>query len=388
MMQCPFLWIDLSGNTKQSKSMNIQKMKPNTLLLILLIISHLTFAQNKDWQIIPFVKPPENPILQADSNYIFNCPMRNEPVRWQKADVFNPAAIVRNGKIYLLFRAEDIPGTKIGFRTSRIGLAVSEDGLHFNKRRNPVLYPTKDKFSKYDNPGGCEDPRIVESPTGGYIVTYTSWNRDIARLSVASSKDLIHWKKHGPIFEKPLNGKYLNTWSKSGSIVTQLRKGKIVAAKIKGKYWMYWGEKGVNLATSPDLIHWTPVTNKQGELIYAMQTRPKKYDSDLTEPGPPALLTKDGIVLFYNGKNAKGENSDTTLLADTYSGGQALFDKNDPTKLLDRMDNCFIKPDRPHEMRGQYASGTTFIESLVYFKKKWFLYYGTADSMVGVAIKE
>lgn len=363
-------------------------MKRNTILILLLIIHQLAFSQSKDWQMIPFVKPVENPILQADSNYIFNCPMRKEPVRWQKADVFNPAAIVRNGKVYLLFRAEDIPGTKIGFRTSRIGLAISEDGLHFKKRRNPVLYPAKDEFSKYDNPGGCEDPRIVESPNGRYIVTYTSWNRDVARLSVASSKDLIHWKKHGPIFEKPLHGKYLNTWSKSGSIITQLKNGKIIAAKIKGKYWMYWGEKGVNLATSPDLIHWTPVTNQQGQLVYAMQTRPKKYDSDLTEPGPPALLTKNGIILFYNGKNAKGENSDTTLLADTYSGGQALFDKNDPTKLLDRMDNCFIKPDRPHEMRGQYASGTTFIESLVYFKKKWILYYGTADSMVGVAIKE
>ena len=192
-------------------------MKRNTLLILSLIISHLAFAQNQNWQIIPFVKPIENPILQADSTFIFDCPMTNSSVKWQKADVFNPAAIVRNGKVYLLFRAEDIPGTKIGFRTSRIGLAISEDGLHFTKRKNPVLYPSKDRFSKYDNPGGCEDPRIVESPNGGYIVTYTSWNRDIARLSVASSKDLIHWKKHGPIFEKPLQGKYLNTWSKSGS---------------------------------------------------------------------------------------------------------------------------------------------------------------------------
>jgi predicted GH43/DUF377 family glycosyl hydrolase len=42
----------------------------------------------------------------------------------------------------------------------------------------------------------------------------------------------------------------------------------------------------------------------------------------------------------------------------------------------------------PHEMTGQYSSGTTFSEGLVFFRGKWFLYYGTADSFVGLAIKE
>jgi predicted GH43/DUF377 family glycosyl hydrolase len=40
----------------------------------------------------------------------------------------------------------------------------------------------------------------------------------------------------------------------------------------------------------------------------------------------------------------------------------------------------------PHEITGQYKAGTTFSEGLVYFKGKWYLYYGTADSFVGVAI--
>jgi predicted GH43/DUF377 family glycosyl hydrolase len=56
--------------------------------------------------------------------------------------------------------------------------------------------------------------------------------------------------------------------------------------------------------------------------------------------------------------------------------------------MLDRLETPFICPDLPHEVSGQYAAGTTFIEGLVFFKGKWFLYYGTADSMVGLAIKE
>ena len=356
-------------------------------ILFFSILAQSLQAQNKDWSLVPFTKPKENPILSADSSYEFFCPMKNTSVKWQKADVFNPAAIVRNGKVYLLFRAEDTPGTNIGFRTSRIGLAVSTDGIHFKRQKSPVLFPTKDEFAKYDNPGGCEDPRIVERNDGTYLVAYTAWNRDVARLCIASSKDLVHWKKHGPAFGNAYEGKFVNIWSKSGSIVTQLKNGKITAVKIKGKYWMYWGEKGVNLATSDDLINWTPLVENDGSLKYAINIRAGKFDSDLTEPGPPALLTKHGILLLYNGKNALGENTDKNLPAETYSGGQVLFDANDPTKVLERTDNYFIKPDLPHEMRGQYKAGTTFIEGLVYFHKKWFLYYGTADSMVGVAVK-
>ena len=56
--------------------------------------------------------------------------------------------------------------------------------------------------------------------------------------------------------------------------------------------------------------------------------------------------------------------------------------------MIERLDTPFICPSLPHEISGQYKAGTTFIEGLVYFKDKWFLYYGTADSMVGLAVKE
>jgi beta-1,2-mannosidase len=356
-------------------------------LLVGLLLSLSASAQQQPWQMTGFVKPVFNPIMQADSSFTFFCPVKKETVQWQKADVFNPAAVVRNGKVYILFRAEDIPDTAIGMRTSRIGLAVSKDGLHFKKMKEPVLYPDSSRFMQYDYPGGCEDPRIVEKEDGTYVLLYTSWNRDVARLSVATSTDLFHWEKKGPAFLKAYNGKFLNTWSKSGSVVTRQVKKKIIAAKVNGKYWMYWGENPMYLASSENLIDWIPVVDGQQELVKVMQSREKKFDSQLTEPGPPALITDKGILLLYNGKNIENENADPLLPQGTYCGGQALFDSNDPSKLLERCDNYFIKPDLPHEIKGQYKAGTTFTEGLVFFKGKWFLYYGTADSMVGVAVK-
>ena len=335
-----------------------------------------------------FEKTDKNPIMTADSSYVFLDPISKQSVQWQKADVFNPGAIVRNDTVFVLFRAEDNPAAILGGRTSRIGLAYSTDGINFNKFPAPVLYPEDDEFQLWDHPGGIEDPRVVETPEGNYLMLYTSWNKEVARLSVATSTDLRNWKKHGPVFEAYLEGKFLNIWSKSGSIITELVDGRLIAKKIDGKYQMYWGELFVNLATSADGLNWEPKLNAEGELLRVFEPTLNDFDSHLVEPGPPALFTPNGILLFYNGKNLSGEGASDKYPEGTYCGGQALFDKNDPSKLISRLETPFICPSLPHEISGQYKAGTTFIEGLVYFHEQWFLYYGTADSMVGLAVKQ
>lgn len=335
-----------------------------------------------------FHKPAENPIIKADSSLTFTDPISKKTVRWQKADVFNPAAIVKDNKVFLLYRCEDNPAATLGGRTSRIGLAESEDGIHFKKYPEPVLYPDSSAYMQYDYPGGCEDPRLVQTEDGLYVMMYTAWNYKIPRLSVAFSKDLFHWEKKGPAFAKAYNGKFLDTATKSASIITKMIDGKQVAAKINGRYWMYWGELIVNLAWSDNLYDWHPLLDEKGALKAVARPRPRKFDSSLTECGPPAIITDKGIELFYNGRNATDDNADPALPKGTYSVGRMIFDKNNPEKLVDRLDNYFLKPDLPHEITGQYTAGTTFAEALVYFKEKWFLYYGTADSFVGLAISE
>ena len=363
-------------------------MKKYSIILITILIFGCNNSSDDSMSIDlnSFFKPVENPILKSDSTFSFVCPVKNDTVKWQKADVFNPAAIVKDNKVYLLYRAEDNPKASLAGRTSRIGLANSDDGIFFEKYPTPVLYPKNDEFKQYDYPGGCEDPRLVQTKDSLYVMTYTSWNHKTARLSIAFSKDLVNWEKKGPAFFKAYDGKFLDLWSKSGSIVTEFKNGRQVAAKIEGKYWMYWAEYFINLAWSENLIDWHPLIDKNGELKELVGTRKNKFDSNLVECGPPARITNEGIVLFYNGKNAYGEDSDPNLPEGTYSVGKVIFDINDPEKVVYRSDTCFLKPSLPHEITGQYTAGTTFAEALVYFKSQWFLYYGTADSYVGVAI--
>lgn len=312
--------------------------------------------------------------------------MRKENIRWEESDTFNPAAVVKDDKIYILYRAEDNSATGIGKRTSRIGLAESKDGIAMIRKAEPVLFPNEDNMKIYDWPGGCEDPRVAQAEDGTFVMAYTSWNRKVPRLSIATSKDLVSWEKHGPAFAKAYDGRFADIPSKSGSIVTELKNSKLVITKIEDRYLMYWGEHHIYAATSHDLINWDPVLDKNGELKKLISPRDGFFDSALTECGPPAILTKDGILLLYNGKNSKGDNRDTHYGAGAYCAGQILFDKNNPYNAVARLDKPFFTPSADFEKNGQYVDGTVFIEGLVYFKKQWFLYYGCADSKVGVAI--
>ena len=321
------------------------------------------------WTLGPFVKADAvNPIL-APQPTRFDDPMTGKSLGWEQDNVFNPAAVVRGGKVCVLYRAEDDSGAGVGHHTSRLGLAESADGLHFTRRPTPVLFPTNDDQKAYDWTGGDEDPRLVETEDGGYVLLYTAWDRQTARLSVATSRDLVHWDKRGPAFASSSAGHFRDLWSKSGAIVTRRSGDHLLAAKINGRYWMYWGEGNVCAATSPDLVHWDPVVDTQGALVPVLTPRPGLFDSALCEAGPPALLTPQGILLLYNGKNNGGAQDIPAVKDGAYSGGQALFDSQDPTHLLARSDKPFFVPERPYETSGQYAAGTVFLEGLVHFQR-------------------
>jgi predicted GH43/DUF377 family glycosyl hydrolase len=369
----------------------------NTIFIIclcLLSVSYKLSAQRDDgvnvlpdWALGGFVRVAGvNPVISPDSSSRFYCPMHKDSIAWEESDTFNPAAVVRKGKICVLYRAEDNTATGIGKRTSRIGLAESADGLHFKRRRAPVMFPADDNVKEYEHPGGCEDPRVAVTEDGLYVMLYTMWNRKTPRLAVATSRDLLTWDKHGPAFAKAYDGRFKDMACKSGSIVTKVRKGKQVIAKINGKYLMYWGENMVAAATSDDLVNWTPVLGADDRLLPLIRPREGFFDSSLTECGPPALMTDKGILLLYNGKNRTDDKRDKRFNAGTYSAGQVLFALDSPYKAIARLDVPFFRPTTDFEKSGQYVDGTVFIEGLTLYKGKWYLYYGCADSKVGVAV--
>lgn len=281
---------------------------------------------------------------------------------FEAAGTFNPAVVEKDGKIVMLYRAQDKKGT------SRLGYAVSEDGIHFQRAISPVFGPE----APYEKGGGTEDPRLVEI-NGTYYLTYTGYNnvdgagpgkRD-AQLCLATSQDLIHWARHGVILPA-YRGAWNVGWTKSGAILPE---------KLNGKYWMYYlgdatdtaGEMGV--AYSEDLLHWSSALDHP-----VLSPRPNYFDSKVTEPGPPPVITPQGVLLVYNG-------ADDNLV---YSTGWVLFDKTDPTKVITRADKSMFHPVETWEKVGQVPN-VVFVEGLVRRGNRWLFYYGGADKDIGVA---
>ena len=355
-------------------------MRPVLLIFVITILFSCSADQKEkplssSWQLMGFQKADSiNPILQPSEELKFQDPYSLDTVQWEERNVLNPAAVVYDDKVYMLYRAQD------SAMTSRIGLAVSEDGLHFRKESAPIFYPEPGDSLEW--PGGVEDPRIVSTEDGKFLLTYTAYDGRTARLCIASSSDLRNWVRHGPVLK---GSEYRDYWSKSGAIISRESDGKIIATPINGKYWMYFGDTDLFMASSEDGMNWEPVLNSEnGQLVSVMHPRPGFFDSRLVEPGPYALLRDEGILLIYNASNASS-HADPGLPQFTYAAGQALFDKAAPWKLIDRSDKYFIHPEKDYELRGE-VNQVCFVEGLVRFREKWFLYYGTADSRIAVAV--
>jgi predicted GH43/DUF377 family glycosyl hydrolase len=125
----------------------------------------------------------------------------------------------------------------------------------------------------------------------------------------------------------------------------------------------------MGLSYSGDLVHWIEATESP-----VLPRRAGKFDSRVVEPGPPPVLTKDGIVLIYNG-------ADDKLV---YSTGVAIFDRNDPRKMLSRTDQPIFAPEKDWEKVGQ-VSNVVFVEGMARQGNRFLFYYGGADKHVGVA---
>jgi predicted GH43/DUF377 family glycosyl hydrolase len=254
----------------------------------------------------------------------------------------------------MLYRAQD----KLG--TSRLGYAESVEGSHFTRASQPVLSPEAD----YEKGGGVEDPRLVKFGDT-YYLTYTGYNKKDAQLCLARSKDLLHWQRQGVILPA-YKGRWNVKWTKSGAIVPE---------KINDKYWMYFLGTSADktdqtgLAYSPDLLHWTEATDAP-----VLPRRAGRFDSRVVEPGPPPIVTKDGIVLVYNG-------ADDNLV---YRTAIAVFDRKDPRKLLWRSEQPVFFPEKSWEKIGQVPN-VIFVEGMARRRDRYLFYYGAADKYVGVA---
>ncbi len=140
----------------------------NRYLGLFLVFATSLLLSAQEWKIGTWLRASNDPIISPRGD------------SWESAGTFNPAVILHNGKLVMLYRAQD----KLG--TSRLGYAESADGVHFTRASQPVFSPQAD----YEKDGGVEDPRLVKFGAT-YYLTYTGYNKKDAQLCLATSRDLL-----------------------------------------------------------------------------------------------------------------------------------------------------------------------------------------------------
>jgi beta-1,2-mannosidase len=312
--------------------------------------------QRPDWEIqFADARSSVMSVMPGESNKSFFDPLIRREVRWEQ-DVYCPTFTVFGGKLHCVYRAfgEDSQW--------RFGLASSDDGLHFTRSDKPVLYGKPDDAflgslrSLKDTSVSFGDAKIYVGPGGTFYLLFNYFSLgkvNIQQLAIATSRDLVNWTHHGRIFAKQAAEDASVIPEKAPwrfphpAIVYRLEGERFVAAKIRGKYWMYLnclstkGPMCVCAATSENLLDWEVLRDARGRLVSPLPLRPGHFDSDYIDT-TAALLRNDGILLIYNGINADPkEKGDPRLKHRAHYPAQALFDKNDPTRLLKRSRSPF-----------------------------------------------
>lgn len=280
---------------------------------------------------------------------------------WEDMLVFNPAATMFKDKVYLIYRA--MGKTDI---YSRLGLAISADGIHFERKKDPLYYGGGHPNESL----GIEDPRIVKIDDT-YYITYTAvsenlyaevnpnwWKEKIdkrPKIALSTTKDFLSFVDHDVIVPN-LNGKNSSFFPK----------------KTNGEYWLLYraGVGKTYFEKSQSLTDW-----HNGYPIF--EERPGMWDCVRTGIGSPPIETEKGWLLFYHGVDQ----------TNTYRLGIMFLDLEDPLKILYRSPEPILEPETDYEKYG-YVNNVVFTCGAVEKDDLYYVYYGAADEVIGVATVE
>lgn len=305
----------------------------------------------KSESLVKAKRAKENPIIS---------PIDTHP--WESKATFNPAALYLDGKVHLIYRAMS------GDNTSVLGYATSKDGIHIDYRSSEPIYIPRESFEQKNVSGGnsgCEDPRLTKIGNKIYMC-YTAFdgqNSPRVALTSISKKDFLMQKWN---FTKPVLITPPNLDDKDACIFPQ---------KIEGKRFYFIIHRigsDIDSAFSPTL----DFDGKTWIEEYRWITpRDGMWDSKKVGIAAPPIKTKIGWVLFYHGVSDGG----------IYSIGAVLLDPNDPTKIISRSDDPLLEPVTKYERDGMVPN-VVFSCGVVLIEDTFFIYYGSADKVISVAI--
>ncbi len=279
---------------------------------------------------------------------------------WENFLVFNPAAFHFEGKITLLYRAMGKND-----KMSRLGLATSDDGIHFIRHAHPVYYGSGHPHELL----GVEDPRVVFIDDTYYIV-YAAVSEDLESEVDPNWKEQIAKKTHIAVSTT----KNFQDFFDYDVMIKNLpgKNASLFPKKVNDEYWFLFrsGVGATYFANSPHLTYWP-----ERHLVF--DKRPGFWDSSRVGIGSQPIETEKGWLIFYHGVDEKN----------TYRIGIIFLDYEDPRTVIYRSPFPVLEPSADYEKTG-FIPNVVFTCGAIEKDDHYFVYYGSCDEVACLATIE
>ncbi len=301
--------------------------------------------------------------------------------------VLNPAVIKEGNSVHIFYRAVQKGNL------STIGYCELDGPLKIKKRQPaPILIPSE----KYESQG-VEDPRIVKIDNL-YYLSYTAFDGVNALGALATSEDMINWKKQGVIVpqvcfsvfkyfaeSQNVNPKYFRharQFKPEENIYLWDKNVIFFPRRINGKlYFLHRIKPGIQIAVVNDLQDLTKefwedyFRNFKNHIV--MDPISNGFEEGYVGGGCPPVETESGWLIIYHSVH-------DTSNGYIYSASAALLDLENPQKLLARLPYPLFVPDLEWELNG-VVNNVVFPTGTALFDDTLYIYYGAADQYVACA---
>lgn len=275
------------------------------------------------------------------------------------AQVFNPAAVRHEGRIRMLVSV--VPFAATGEDGGETRLAESDDGIHFRLGERPfIVLPDRFPFDTINR--HLIDSRVTRIDDAYYIVTPVMNERfDGPSALLGRTRDFRSYEaldliaaprnRGASLFPEQIGGKYYKLDRPGGG---------------PNSYCTMW------LSSSPDLLHW-------GSFRPLLYPGYKYWNAGRLGLTPPIRTERGWLAIIHGQWAAVGGKQ--------YCIGAVLLDLLEPWKVLGRTSSYLLAPEADYERFG-VCNHTVFPCGALpdYERDELWLYYGAADSAVGLAI--
>ncbi len=327
---------------------------------------------------------------------------------WEAEGVLNPAAgRTPDGRLHLL------PRLVAAGNMSRIGLAevVVDDGVPTGVRRRGVVLAPDEGWERGAHHGGVEDPRVTFlERLGVHVMTYVAYGPLGGRIALAISRDLETWERLGPALFAYQPGLHidLNLYlNKDAVIFPEPIPGPDGVASYAILHRPMWhhtmsgldGDAALPAGLSDNRpgiwISYAPAAQVEADIRALTLLRDHRcvalpehpYESTKIGAGPPPLRVPEGWLLIHHGVQGRiVPGFDPSQQRDLiYSAGAMLLDAHDPSRVIARTPTPLLEPETANERVGTVPN-VVFPTAIATIDSRHFVFYGMADTSIGVAL--